>query len=109
MPDSMNWSQYQPEITEIHEKLNNKEDAYTGWVDWPLRVEQNLLQDLLNTAEEIRQKCTALVVIGIGGSYLGAKACIELLQSPFYNEYYAGKQKRPRIYFCRASFKCYLL
>jgi len=99
MPDTSNWQQYQPKITEIHEKLNNKTDAYTGWVDWPLRVEQELLQDILNTAEEIRQKCTALVVIGIGGSYLGAKACIELLQSPFYNEHYAGKQKRPRIYF----------
>ncbi|MBQ2035674.1 MAG: glucose-6-phosphate isomerase, partial [Peptococcaceae bacterium] len=53
----------------------------------------------LDTAEEIRGKCTALVVIGIGGSYLGAKACIELLQSPFYNEHYAGKMNRPRIYF----------
>ncbi|MBQ2449447.1 MAG: glucose-6-phosphate isomerase, partial [Peptococcaceae bacterium] len=83
----------------IHEKLNNKTDAYTGWVDWPLRMEQSLLDDILATAEEIRAKCTALVVIGIGGSYLGAKACIELLQSPFYNEHYAGKLKRPRIYF----------
>ena len=99
MPDALNWQQYQPKVTEIHEKLNNKTDAYTGWVDWPLRVEQELLQDILNTAEEIRQRCTALVVIGIGGSYLGAKACIELLQSPFYNEHYAGKLKRPRIYF----------
>ncbi len=99
MPDALNWKQYQPKVTEIHEKLNNKTDAYTGWVDWPLRVKQSLLDDILATAEEIRGKCTALVVIGIGGSYLGAKACIELLQSPFYNEYYAGKQKRPRIYF----------
>ena len=99
MPDALNWQQYQPKVTEIHEKLNNKTDAYTGWVDWPLRVEQSLLDDILATAEEIRGKCTALVVIGIGGSYLGAKACIELLQSPFYNEHYAGKLKRPRIYF----------
>ena len=99
MPDSLKWQQYQPKVTEIHEKLNNQTDAYTGWVDWPLRVEQSLLDDILATAEEIRGKCTALVVIGIGGSYLGAKACIELLQSPFYNEHYAGKLKRPRIYF----------
>ena len=99
MPDALNWQQHQPKVTEIHEKLNNKTDAYTGWVDWPLRVEQSLLDDILATAEEIRGKCTALVVIGIGGSYLGAKACIELLQSPFYNEHYAGKLKRPRIYF----------
>lgn len=99
MPDGLNWQQYQPKVTEIHEKLNNKTDAYTGWLDWPLRVDQSLLDDILATAEEIRGKCTALVVIGIGGSYLGAKACIELLQSPFYNEHYAGKLKRPRIYF----------
>ncbi len=98
-PEFTDWPQYQREIDEIHEKLNNKTDDYTGWVDWPLRVEQTLLQDILTAAEDIRQKCTALVVIGIGGSYLGAKACIELLQSPFYNEHYATKMKRPRIYF----------
>ena len=95
----MPWQQYQPQINEIHHKLNNKEDAYTGWMDWPMHIEQSLVQDILTTAEEIRSKCTALVVVGIGGSYLGAKACIELLQSPFYNEHYAAQQNRPRIYF----------
>ncbi|MBR5318645.1 MAG: glucose-6-phosphate isomerase [Peptococcaceae bacterium] len=97
--DSLAWSRYQPKLNEIHNKLNKKQDAYTGWVDWPLRVEPALIQEILDTAEEIRQKCTALVVIGIGGSYLGAKACIELLQSPFYNEHNAEKMQRPRIYF----------
>ena len=98
-PGFTNWQEHQQTITEIHEKLNKQTDAYTGWVDWPLRMEPSLLRDILDTAEEIRGKCTALVVIGIGGSYLGAKACIELLQSPFYNEHYAGKMNRPRIYF----------
>ena len=98
-PRFMNWQEHQQTITEIHEKLNKQTDAYTGWVDWPLRMEPSLLRNILDTAEEIRGKCTALVVIGIGGSYLGAKACIELLQSPFYNEHYAGKMNRPRIYF----------
>lgn len=93
------WEQYQAKLTEIHQKLMNKEDAYTGWVDWPLRIESELVQDIKTTAEEIQQKCTTLVVIGIGGSYLGAKACVELLQSPFYNEYYARKEGYPRIYF----------
>ncbi|MBQ2860268.1 MAG: glucose-6-phosphate isomerase [Peptococcaceae bacterium] len=97
--ENIPWKQYQPKIDEIHNKLNNKEDDYTGWMDWPVRIEDALVQDILSTADEIRSKCTALVVIGIGGSYLGAKACIELLQSPFYNEYYAGKQNRPRMYF----------
>ena len=98
-PGFTNWQEHQQTITEIHEKLNKQTDAYTGWVDWPLRMEPSLLRDILDTAEEIRGKCTVLVVIGIGGSYLGAKACIELLQSPFYNEHYAGKMNRPRIYF----------
>lgn len=98
-PGTDDWAQYQPKITEIHHKLMNKEDAYTGWVDWPQRMDPDVVQDILHTAEEIRQKCTALVVIGIGGSYLGAKACIELLQSPFYNEYYAQQTGHPRIYF----------
>ncbi len=98
-PEFTDWQHYQQQITEIHEKLNKKQDDYTGWVDWPLRVDHALLDDILSTAEEIRQKCTALVVIGIGGSYLGAKACMELLQSPFYNEHYARKQNRPRVYF----------
>lgn len=95
----ISWQHYQPIISKIHNRLNDKEDDYTGWVDWPMRIEDTLIQDILATAEEIRSKCTSLVVIGIGGSYLGAKACIELLQSPFYNEYYAEKQQRPRIYF----------
>ena len=90
---------YQADITEIHKKLTNKEDAYTGWVDWPLRVEASLVEDILTTAKEIRKQCTAFVVIGIGGSYLGSKACIELLQPPFFNEYYAQKHGSPRIYF----------
>jgi len=100
VPDALTeWTQYQSKITEIHNKLRRKEDAFTGWVDWPERITPELVEEILSTADEICGKCTALVVIGIGGSYLGAKACIELLQSPFYNEYYAAKQNRPRIYF----------
>lgn len=91
--------QYQGEISDIHARLREKRDDYTGWMDLPLRTPPELVRDLLNTASKIRSQCTALVVIGIGGSYLGAKACIELLQSPFYNESAAAEQKRPRIYF----------
>ena len=48
------WQQYQPKISEIHHKLNHKEDAYTGWMDWPARVEDTLVQEILSTADEIR-------------------------------------------------------
>lgn len=97
--DLMNWEPYQKEINKIHEKLKKQQDFGTGWVNWPEQVSEKLLTEIMDTAEEIRKKCTAFVVIGIGGSYLGAKACIELLQSPFYNEYYADKLQRPHIYF----------
>jgi len=95
----IDWTQYQPQLTAIHDRLTAKQDRYTGWVDWPQRITPELVDDILTTAAEIQKKCTALIVIGIGGSYLGAKACLELLQSPFYNEYYAQKAGYPRIYF----------
>ena len=91
--------QYQSEISAIHTRLREKRDAYTGWVDLPLRTPPELVRDLLRTASKIRNQCTALVIIGIGGSCLGAKACIELLQSPFYNESATAEQHLPRIYF----------
>lgn len=93
------YAQYAERIKEIHRYLHAKIHPYSGWVDWPCRISGGLIKDIADTAEEIRQKCTALVVVGVGGSYLGAKSCIELLQSPFYNEYYAKKTGRPRIYF----------
>ena len=53
-PGFTNWQEHQQTITEIHEKLNKQTDAYTGWVDWPVRMEPSLLRDILDTAEEIR-------------------------------------------------------
>ena len=91
--------QYQVKIREIHNKLHQKTDDYSGWVDWPVKIDPDMVQDILDTAEEIKRKCTAFVVIGIGGSYLGAKACVELLKSQFYNEVYAAQQKTPKIFF----------
>ena len=44
--DSVPWQQYQPKISEIHNKLHRQEDAYTGWMDWPLRIEQSIVQDI---------------------------------------------------------------
>lgn len=87
----------QLQISAIHHRLHRKEDRYTGWVDYQQHISQELVQELIATAGSICRKCSAFVVIGIGGSYLGAKACIELLRSPFANEY--GKLGSPKIYF----------
>lgn len=52
---------------------------YKGWVRLPSEIDPEVVDKITQTAEEIRQKCSLLVVVGIGGSYLGAKAVIEAL------------------------------
>ena len=70
--------------------------AYTGWVHLPRDYDKEEFARIQAAAERIRSDSQALVVIGIGGSYLGARAVIELLASPNYNL----KQKNtPDIYF----------
>ena len=53
---------------------------YTGWVRQPLTAVQSGLKDLQDTASEIRDKCNCFLVLGVGGSYIGAKALIDLLE-----------------------------
>ena len=90
---------YQPTLADIHQKLHAGETPNTHWVTYPEDIDPQLVRTLKETAAEIRARYSAFVVIGIGGSYLGAKAGLELLQSPFHNEYHAKRQGVPRIYF----------
>ena len=62
-----------------YDRFKDGEYPNTGWAVLPSVFDQQLLQDIKDTAEEIRRKCDLLVVIGIGGSYLGAKAVIDAL------------------------------
>ena len=59
---------------------------YTGWVEYPLQVPDREISLIKETVEEIQSQCECLVVIGIGGSYLGAKAALDFLNS-YYNNY----------------------
>ena len=59
--------------------------AYTGWVHLPRDYDKEEFARIQAAAERIRSDSQALVVIGIGGSYLGARAVIDLLASPNYN------------------------
>ena len=59
--------------------LQSGRDYYTGWVKLPLDFDPTLLERIETVAEEIRQKCDLLIVVGVGGSYLGAKAVIDAL------------------------------
>lgn len=56
---------------------------FLGWVDLPTRTPAALLDDINETAAKLRNSCDTVVVIGIGGSYLGAKAVIEALSDSF--------------------------
>ena len=67
-----------------------------SWVDLPADYDKEEFARIKAAAERIKGHSDVLIVIGIGGSYLGARAAIELLRSPFYNNL---KKDTPDIYF----------
>lgn len=69
---------------------------FLGWLHLPTHADLSELERIKAAAARIRQDSRALVVIGIGGSYLGARSAIELLRSPFYN---GLPKETPDIYF----------
>ncbi len=76
----------QPEISKHISALLNKTGKgsdFLGWVNLPSEISNNMLDDIEKTAKEIRDKSEIFVVIGIGGSYLGARAVIEALSHNF--------------------------
>ena len=64
----------------LHDKTGKGSD-FIGWLNLPSSITQDFLADLQATADSLRQKCEVVVVAGIGGSYLGAKAVIEALSN----------------------------
>ena len=69
---------------------------FLGWVNLPTDYDKEEFERIKKAAAKIRSNSDVLIVIGIGGSYLGARAAIELLRSPFYNNL---KKDTPEIYF----------
>ena len=73
-------------ISNVYETVYKKTGAgndFLGWVSLPSEIDESLLADIEKTAFELRKKTELFVVIGIGGSYLGARAVIEALQNHF--------------------------
>lgn len=66
-------------LSEAQSWLSAAEDDFMGWVNLPLTYDADEVEAIKEAAAEIRSKCDAFVVIGIGGSYLGARAAIEML------------------------------
>ena len=74
---------------EAHRLLETHTGAgheFTGWLELPRRIRDGELKRIVAAAKEIRSQSKALLVVGIGGSYLGARAAIELLRSPSHNQ-----------------------
>ncbi|MCT9853446.1 glucose-6-phosphate isomerase [Priestia megaterium] len=83
--------------TILHDKKGCRSD-YLGWVDLPLNYDKAEFTRIKQAAKRIREHSEALIVIGIGGSYLGAKSAIEALSHSFHNQmvgntqvYFAGQ------------------
>ena len=88
-----------PRLRQGQEKLQKGSGAggeFTGWVDLPRSYDREELARIQAAARRIQKNSQALVVIGIGGSYLGARGVIECLCSPNYN---LKKKNTPNIYF----------
>ncbi len=84
------------QAAEMLAKHNGPGGDYTGWVALPRDYDREEFARIQAAAEKIRKQSQVLVVIGIGGSYLGARAVVELLTSPNYN---LLKKDTPDIYF----------
>ena len=75
---------------------NGEGNDFLGWTTLPADYDKEEFARIKIAAEKIKKSCDALVVIGIGGSYLGARAAIEFVKSPLYNSL---KKDTPEIYF----------
>lgn len=87
------------QIRAAHNTINERNglgNDFLGWVNLPIDYDKEEFARIKKAAEKIRSDTDVLIVIGIGGSYLGARAAIEFLKGPYYNSLRDGA---PEIYF----------
>ncbi|MCJ8009473.1 glucose-6-phosphate isomerase [Lederbergia wuyishanensis] len=83
---------------QLHEKTGAGKD-YTGWVELPHEYDREEFSRIKKAADKIKEDSDVLLVIGIGGSYLGARAAIEMLNHSFYNAQSSEQRKTPQVFF----------
>ena len=91
---------YKEEVEKIHEELHSKandENEFLGWLNLPSSYDKKEFEKIQKCANKIKKDSDILVVIGIGGSYLGARAVIESLTHTFYNMLNKEQRKFPQI------------
>jgi len=93
---------YEGFVKTAHQMLHDKTGAgsdFLGWVDLPVNYDKEEFARIKESAEKIKKDSDVLIVIGIGGSYLGSRAAIEFLSHSFNNKLPKEKRKTPEIYF----------
>ena len=97
--DEAELSAIKKEVEAAHETLlsgSGEGNDFLGWIDLPKNYDKEEYARIKAAAAKIQKSCDVFVVIGIGGSYLGARAVVEFLKSPVYNNL---KKDTPDIYF----------
>ena len=84
----------------LHEKTGQGND-FLGWVDLPTDYDQEEFSRIKKAASKIQGDSDVLMVIGIGGSYLGTRAAIDMLQHSFYNLLSSETKKNTSNFICR--------
>lgn len=90
------------QVTAAHDLLHSRKgpgSEYTGWLNLPNDYDKTEYERIKKVAEKIRNKVEVFIVIGIGGSYLGAKSAMEILKNSFYNQLSRNSRRAPEIYF----------
>ncbi|MGN1032335.1 MAG: glucose-6-phosphate isomerase, partial [Intestinibacter sp.] len=91
----------QPYVTVAHKALHEKTglgNDFLGWIDWPVNYDKEEFDRIKKAAEKIKSDSDVLLVIGIGGSYLGARAAIEMCSHTFRNSLSKEERKAPEVY-----------
>lgn len=95
-----NIMEYKAQVENIHKDLHRRADEendFVGWLNLPTNYDKEEFKRIKKAAKKIKKESDILVVIGIGGSYLGARAVIESLTSTFNNMLPAKQRKFPQI------------
>ncbi len=93
---------FKDSVMAAKETLLNKSGAgndFLGWIDLPVNYDKEEFARIKEAAKKIQNDSEVLLVVGIGGSYLGARAAIEFLTHSFYNVLGKDKRKTPEVYF----------
>lgn len=91
-----------PKVSIAHDLLHEKKGPgkeYSGWLEWPVSYDKEEFNRIKEVSEKVREKAEVVVVIGIGGSYLGARSALEMLTHTFYNGLPRDKRRGPEVYF----------